>query len=116
MNPGDTSPSIIAVKFGLSDAVTNESVARHLGDSVQGESVLVSEEGEELCEFVDVDRVRKVYKLDSGGGGGGGGGKGGGKKGKGKGTEAATLNGTGGVDERKEMEAVVLGMMTIKGL
>jgi EKC/KEOPS complex subunit CGI121/TPRKB len=57
---------------------------------VEGESVEIGEGGEELGEFCDVERVRKVYKL-------GGVGK------------------RGGVDEKNELESVVLGIMTIKG-
>jgi len=52
-----------------------------------------------------------VYKLDSGNGGGA-------KKGKkGRGEEVVTMNGNGvrsGLDERVEMESVILGAMALK--
>ena len=65
------------------------------------------EEGGELGKCVDFGRVRKVYKINAGGGGGGG------KKG---GKEKGAVNGMASAeDERKEIEAVILGMMTIKG-
>jgi EKC/KEOPS complex subunit CGI121/TPRKB len=57
---------------------------------VEGESVQIGDEGEELGGFCDVERVRKVYKL-------------------------AGVGKRGGVDEKKELESVVLGIMTIKG-
>jgi EKC/KEOPS complex subunit CGI121/TPRKB len=70
-----------------------------LGDVVQGTSVEVGEEGDELGMSCEVDKVRKVYKL-------GGGGKG--KKGG-----SGVVNGEG--DERKEMESVILGTIALKG-
>jgi len=54
--------------------------------------------------MTDVARVKKVYKLNAGGGG---------KKG---GVNGA--NGVGnekGVDERKELEIIVLGAMALRG-
>jgi EKC/KEOPS complex subunit CGI121/TPRKB len=95
----DTSTNIIAVKFGNlpitltstpESEVTNASVSEHLGRVVEGEGVQIGEGGEELGEFCDVERVRKVYKL-------------------------AGVGKRGGVDEKKELESVVLGIMTIKG-
>jgi EKC/KEOPS complex subunit CGI121/TPRKB len=58
---------------------------------------------EKIGDFVDLVKLKKVYKLSEPSG-----------KKKGKKEE---INGTGGreIDERKEVEAVVLGMMTIKG-
>jgi EKC/KEOPS complex subunit CGI121/TPRKB len=75
---------------GDGNRLTESTVSEHLGRVVEGESVEIGEGGEELGEFCDVERVRKVYKL-------GGVGK------------------RGGVDEKKELESVVLGIMTIKG-
>jgi EKC/KEOPS complex subunit CGI121/TPRKB len=124
----DTSSAIIAVKLPLSpspslnadaedgghgkdvgeaeggyakdEAITNESVSKHLDEVVQGTSVLVSETGEKLGSFCEVDKVRKVYKLDTG------------KKGK----KGGVVNGdAGGEGERKEMESVILGVMALKG-
>lgn len=84
---------------------TNESVSKHLGENVKGESIDVGEEGERLGDACDVEKVRKVYKVNSSGVGTG---KNGEKKG--------VVNGAGGeLDERKELESVVLGIMTIKG-
>jgi len=77
-------------------SVTNESVSEHLGRVVEAESVQLGEGGEELGTWCDVQRVRKMYKLGDR------------KKG-------VVMNGDSGVDERKEMEAVILGLMALKG-
>ncbi|KAF2119733.1 protein CGI121 [Lophiotrema nucula] len=98
----DSSTAIIAVKLGLGPEVTNERVSQHLGEHVQGESVNVGEEAERVGDWCDVGKVRKVYKLENPK-------KKGGKKG-------AQINGVGKeVDERREMESVILGMITLKG-
>lgn len=91
----------------MEEAVTAESVSKHLGEVVEGTSLEVGVEGDELGQFVDLDKVRKVYKLDDAGG-----------KGKGKKGDEAMINGHGSdgeIDERKEIEGVVLGIMTVKG-
>lgn len=70
---------------------------------MKGESIEMGEEGDELGMFCDAEKVRAVYKLNDMGGGG---------KEKGGGV----INGMNGeVDEKKELEGVILGMMTIKG-
>jgi EKC/KEOPS complex subunit CGI121/TPRKB len=111
----DTSPTLIAVKLPLSpstseestyakeESITNESVSKHLGSVVEGTSVPVGEEGEELGSFCEVDKVRKVYKL------GGGDQAQKGKKGGG------AVNWDAGETDRKEMESVILGIMALKG-
>jgi len=83
----------------VDEAVTNESVSKHLGHVVEGTSVVISEGGEELGEACDVDRVRKMYKLSDMGVAG--------KKGN--------MSGDSRRDEKKEMEAVILGIMALKG-
>ncbi|KAF2010537.1 CGI-121-domain-containing protein [Aaosphaeria arxii CBS 175.79] len=97
----DSTTSLIAVKLGLAPEITNESVAKHLGEHVKGESVPLGEEGQELGQWADEAKLRKIYKLEPAGGG---------KPKKG------AVNGDGAaLDPRKEMEAVILGLMTIKG-
>jgi EKC/KEOPS complex subunit CGI121/TPRKB len=67
---------------------------------VEGESVPIGEDGEEIGAFCDVEKVKKAYKLDGVGGGG----------------KKEAVNGTSGaIGDRKELEGVILGMMTIKG-
>lgn len=85
----------------VAESVSNESVSAHLGDVVEGTSVEIEGEGEVLGSFVDLGRVRKVYKLGA--------------------QKKGVLNGVGSgagsavKDERKEMESVVLGLMSLKG-
>ncbi|KAF2875891.1 kinase binding protein CGI-121-domain-containing protein [Massariosphaeria phaeospora] len=95
----DTTTHLIAVKFSLTPNITNESVSKHLGEFVKGESVAIGEEGEELGIWCDVGKVRKVYKL--------------GEEKKTK--KGAVVNGNVEMDARKEIESVVLGMITLKG-
>ncbi len=67
----------------------------------------VGGEGEELGMWCDVDKVRKVYKL-----GGGEGGK------KGKKLGIASVDDDverRKVQEKKEIESVVLGIIALKG-
>jgi EKC/KEOPS complex subunit CGI121/TPRKB len=112
----DTTTTLIAVKLPLKSAgdgkdwvldesITNESVSEHLGKVVEGTSVPVGENGEELGEACDVEKVRKVYKI---------GGEGAGKKGK----KGAAVNGDGEekkAEERRVMESVILGTIALKG-
>jgi EKC/KEOPS complex subunit CGI121/TPRKB len=93
----DDTTTLIAVKLSLSPATTAESVAKHLGETVQGQSVDIGEKGQMLGRWADLERVRKVYKLD----------------GRGK---KRDVNGAASQDdERKELEGVILGIMTVKG-
>jgi EKC/KEOPS complex subunit CGI121/TPRKB len=118
---GEATTSLIAVKFPLSSqqadslapneqkvwiddgSVTNASVSEHLGRVVEGQSVRIGEEGEELGTWCDVEKVRKAYKYA--------GDKGAKKSAK----KGAVVNGNGGGDDRKEMESVLLGIMALKG-
>lgn len=109
----DTTTDLIAVKLPLrtegddwvvDEAITNESVSNHLGSVVEGTSVEIAEDGEELGMACDVEKVRKLYKLGADGGA---------KKGK----KGAVVNGDGGEkkNSRKEMESVILGTIALKG-
>lgn len=109
----DTTTDLIAVKLPLKSegedwvvdaAITNESVSSHLGSVVEGTSVEIGQDGEELGSACDVHKVRKLYKLGADGAA---------KKGK----KGAVLNGDGGEKKeiRKEMESVILGTIALKG-
>lgn len=86
-----------------------------MGHVVQGTSVVLGEAGDELGQACDVARVQKVYKLgDVGANKGAGAGK----------KEKTTRDGSGaqgqqqvemGRDQRKELESVILGMLSLKG-
>jgi EKC/KEOPS complex subunit CGI121/TPRKB len=102
---------LIAVKLPLisrsdewvvDDSIKNESVSQHLGSVVEGTNVEIGEEGSELGQGCDLGKVRKVYKLGA---------ESGAKKGK----KGAFVNGDGEKDDRKEMESVILGTITLKG-
>lgn len=95
----DSSSTLVAVKFSLSPEITTESVGKHLGDVVEGESVAISEEGEELAQFADVAKLRKIFKLNDGGA---------------KGKKGAAVNGEA-KDELRGLESVILGTMALKG-
>jgi len=73
-------------------------VKRHLEGAVEGEAV--GFEDGILKGMLDVGRVRKVYKLNSGGGGG--------KMGLGNGVVNEE-------EERRELEVFVLGAMALRG-
>jgi EKC/KEOPS complex subunit CGI121/TPRKB len=98
----DTTTSLIAVKLSLTPDITNESVSKHLGEAVQGTSVVVDEDGAGLGQYGDLQNIKKVYKLADVGSGRG-------KKG------ARGGNVDVDVDERKEIEGVILGIMSVKG-
>ncbi|KAF3050565.1 hypothetical protein E8E11_005127 [Didymella keratinophila] len=99
--------NLIAVKLpikadGSVDAsITQESVSQHLGSAVEGTSVDLSEDGNELCEAAEVHRIKKTYKITCAKGG---------KKG------AKGINGDAGKkDDRSDIEAVILGTIALKG-
>jgi EKC/KEOPS complex subunit CGI121/TPRKB len=100
----DTTETLIAVKLSLSPETTSESVASHLRDAVKGESVEIGDQGEEIGAWTDLHKVSSVYKLDTVGGV---------KPGAAK--KGAVNGEIAEADKRKEMEAVILGIMTIKG-
>ncbi|KAF2644416.1 CGI-121-domain-containing protein [Massarina eburnea CBS 473.64] len=101
----DTTTHLIAIKLSLPPTeVTNESVSKHLAEVVEGESVPIGDEGEELGLWADVAKIRKIYKLNDGG------------KGRAKGKREVAVNGGARVrDEKKEMESVIMGIMVLKG-
>lgn len=98
--------SLIAVKLpiradgSVDESVTRESVSKHLGDVVEGESVEVDGDAEQLGMFAEVHRIKKVYKIAC-------------AKGKGKG-KGVTQNGEK-KDDKKDIQSVVLGTMALKG-
>ncbi|PVI05298.1 CGI-121-domain-containing protein [Periconia macrospinosa] len=99
----DDTTNLIAVKFSLTPDVTNESVAKHLSEAVQGVSVDVGEDGSELGLFADLSKIKKIYKVNDGGV-------------KGKGGKKGVTDQVGTVkDERSALENIIMGVMTLKG-
>jgi hypothetical protein len=75
-----------------------------LGKAVQGTPVILDEDGAGLGQYGDLLKVKKVYKLADVGGG----------RGK-KGAKGGHVDVDVDVDERKEIEGVILGIMSAKG-
>ncbi|KAF2737708.1 CGI-121-domain-containing protein [Polyplosphaeria fusca] len=99
----DKTSALIAVKLALKPETTAQVVAEHLGEHVKGESADPGEALEHVGMWCDVGKVRKMYKLE---------GVGEPKKGK----RGAIVNGNASdMDERKEMESVITGIITLKG-
>ncbi|KAF2138261.1 uncharacterized protein K452DRAFT_277286 [Aplosporella prunicola CBS 121167] len=90
----DATTTLLAIKVSTpSSPVTAEAVQAHLSTAIEGTPLELTDA--ELARFTDLARIRKIYKLDS----------------------AKPMDGTADepVDERKDMEAVVLGTMALKG-
>lgn len=114
----DSTTNIVAVKLNVradgsvDEGVTRESVAKHLGEVIDGESVKIDDgsEGGEVGSACDVAKVRKVYKLAD--------------MKKGEKHRVGVVNGKGSQnenrdaaedDEKRRMESVVLGIIALKG-
>lgn len=111
----DKTTSLIAVKVGGASepATTRETVSDHLRAHVQG--TLLPFKDEFLFAVSDVAKIRKLYRIASADGGGKGGKKKAGGAGEAAGGTSAATAGRASVEERAEMEAVVLGIMATKG-
>ncbi|KAN0093779.1 CGI-121 domain containing protein [Hyaloscypha variabilis] len=97
ITPTTTNLLIIKVSTPTSPAAASE-VQEHLTSSIEGEQVPF--EDSILSQMTDVARIKKIYKLNSGGGGG---------------KKNGQVNGAKG-DERKELEVLVLGAMALRGV
>ena len=78
---------------------TGPQVQDHLSKVIEGTQIPFSDD--DLRHMTDLARIRKIYKLDTGGGG----------------VKKVTngVNGVSAVDERKEFETLVLGSMALRG-
>ncbi|KAF2419003.1 CGI-121-domain-containing protein [Tothia fuscella] len=103
----DTTNTLLAIKVlnAPNSAVTRLDPASHLGSCVEGNRIEFSDEN--LKHSADLPRIRKIYKLNSS------------DNSKSKGKSAKSESTTNGVHneahELKEMEAVILGIMALKG-
>ena len=95
-----TTTNLLIIKISTpSSPFTGPQVQEHLTEVVEGTQIAFSDD--ELREMVDLARVRKIYKLNTAGGGG--------KK---------AMNGANDrseVDESRELEVLVLGSMALRG-
>ncbi len=97
------------IKVGTEPSVTASSVEKHLSEVVRGDRMDFSEEN--LKKFRDLDRLRKVYKLDEATKKPGSQGK----KNRQSSSNDLTREVTDLLQDIPEMEAVVLGSMALKG-
>ncbi|TGO08198.1 hypothetical protein BTUL_0221g00150 [Botrytis tulipae] len=95
-----TTTSLLVVK--VAPASSASQISEHLSSVIEGEPVPFDDES--LASMVDIARVKKLYKLNALGGGA--------KKGGANGVSGKTEN---KVDERKELEIMVLGAMALRG-
>lgn len=112
----DTTTTLLAVKVPTDGVpLSADQVQAHLSASVEGTAVPFTDES--LSEFSDLARIRKTYKLDAALPS---------QKGKNppknkkQSNGVAYLNGSTAdqsppADDRKEMEACILGIMALKG-
>lgn len=112
----DTTSSLLAIKVSTENApVSADQVQSHLSESIEGTAIPFTDSS--LADFTDLARIRKIYKLDAALPS---------QKGKNppknkKQTNGAThLNGATSEeaaprDDKKEMEACILGIMALKG-
>ncbi|TGO24741.1 hypothetical protein BPAE_0096g00470 [Botrytis paeoniae] len=98
ITPSTTSLLIVKV----APASSASQISEHLSSVIEGEPVPFDDES--LASMVDIARVKKLYKLNAIGGGG--------KKGGANGMNGKVEN---QVDERKELEIMVLGAMALRG-
>ncbi|KAF1816182.1 CGI-121-domain-containing protein [Eremomyces bilateralis CBS 781.70] len=97
--------SMLAIKVGGLDPTTPldqeaEKVKRHILASVDGSPL---DSLDRIDDFADLDKIRKVYKLQKG------------SKSNRTGGQSAQVNTGNGDEEREEMEAVILGLMALRG-
>ncbi|KAF7903038.1 hypothetical protein EAF00_002940 [Botryotinia globosa] len=95
-----TTTSLLVVK--VAPASSASQISEHLSSVIEGEPVPFDDES--LASMVDTARVKKLYKLNALGGGA--------KKGGANGVSGRAEN---EVDERKELEIMVLGAMALRG-
>ncbi|PMD20871.1 CGI-121-domain-containing protein [Hyaloscypha hepaticicola] len=108
ITPSTTNLLIIKVTTP-SSALTASEIQSHLTSSIEGEQVPF--EDSILQQLTDVPRVKKIYKLNSNGGGGK-------KNGQlnGTGGDGLSISRNGEESERKELELLVLGAMALRGV
>lgn len=101
-----TTTSLLLLKLSTPTApVLASAVQAHLAAAVAGENVPLTDES--LAAGTDLGRVRKVYKLNAGGG----------KAGKRKGAGDGDGDGSGRDEQgRRELEIAVLGAMALRGV
>ncbi|KAL8934578.1 MAG: hypothetical protein Q9216_005840 [Gyalolechia sp. 2 TL-2023] len=107
--------SLYAVKLSTAPSVDATAIEQHLSESIQGNALPFEEP--EIAKLTDIPKIRKIYKLTDAGQGHN---KGTGKRGKGgaernEGAKVTENGEQGQMAKRKELEAMVLGLMALRG-
>ncbi|KAH0543579.1 hypothetical protein FGG08_002140 [Glutinoglossum americanum] len=99
----DTTTSLLVIKVSTSPSITHESVTQHLEAVVEGTPIEFSDNT--LSKMTDMSRIRKIYKLNTSQN------MSSGKRmdASGNGVDYARL------DERKELETVIIGTIALRG-
>ena len=102
-----TSTSLVVIKISTEPSVTVSRVSEHLSANLEGTMVDFNESN--ISRLTDMGRVKKIYKMDD---------KMSGKEGRKKHSsqikEAPSTEQQ--MDDRKEIEMIVLGQMALRGL
>ena len=94
----DITTNLLVIKISTSPNITQESIRRHLQDVIHGTPFRF--ENSSLASMTDLARVRKIYKLNTPS-----------QNGHAKANSTQLID----IDERKELEVVVLGIMALRG-
>lgn len=98
--------SLIVVKITTDPSVTASDISQHLTVSIEGTTIDFNDDN--ISKFTDLGKVRKIYKLNESTKAA--------RQPKKRGAhEAQAVSEKYQVDDRKEMEVVILGMMALRG-
>ncbi|KIW30785.1 uncharacterized protein PV07_02486 [Cladophialophora immunda] len=100
----ESTSDLLVLKVATTPEVTIDSVTQHLSTHIQGQATAFDDAI--FRKVADIDRIRKIYKLNSATSGG---------------RSAKSVNGISGasssevVDETKNLEVQILGLMALRG-
>lgn len=101
-----TTRSLIVVKIAIDPSVTASDITQHLATSIEGTAIEFNDDN--ISKFTDLGKVRKIYKLNEST-------KAARQPKKRVAHETLAVSEKDQIDDRKEMEVVVLGMMALRG-
>lgn len=96
----DSTKDLLVVKVSVSSEITHDSVATHLGSSIQGTSLPFDDET--LAEISDVSKIKKAYKLGA-------------LSSPATMADSALCNGTQDHDAIRRLELSLLGAIALRG-
>ncbi|CAF9918596.1 MAG: hypothetical protein HETSPECPRED_003809 [Heterodermia speciosa] len=97
-----TTRSLLVVKISTNPSITASSISQHLSATIEGTAIEFSKDN--ISKFTDIKKVKKIYKIGN---------KTDVQERKNRGSEKGTV--VGELDDKKEMEVVILGMMALRG-